>query len=57
MPRRRMLAASGAVLLLLAATGLGLLLVRPPLRLAAAERLCQALAFRQTLLSGTWDGV
>ena len=46
MPRRRMLAASGAVLLLLAATGLGLLLVRPPLPLAAAERLYQALAFR-----------
>jgi class 3 adenylate cyclase/CHASE2 domain-containing sensor protein len=46
MPRRRMLDAARAALLLVLATGLGLLLVSPPLPLAAAERLFQAAAFR-----------
>lgn len=46
MPRRRLRDAASAVLLLLAATGLGLLLVSPPLPLAAAERLFQGAAFR-----------
>ena len=43
---QRLPAALLSLALLLAATGLGLLLVRAPLPLAAAERLYQALAFR-----------
>src|SRR5947208_14094409 len=46
MLRRRILDAAGAALLVVAATGLGLLLVSPPLPLAAAERLFQAVTHR-----------
>lgn len=45
---RRWLEAALAAFLLLSATGLGMLLVRPPLPPAAAERLYQAIAFRLT---------
>jgi adenylate cyclase len=41
-----MMEATGAALILLAATGIALLLVQPPLPLAAAERLFAATAFR-----------
>ena len=45
-PRRRLLGAALAALLLLpAATAVAVLLTRPPLPLAAAERLFQAAAF------------
>src|SRR5689334_10002734 len=43
---RRMRNAARAALVLAAATGLGLLLVQPPLPLAAAERLFQGAALR-----------
>ena len=46
MPRRRMVGAALAALLLFSTTAVALLLVRPPFPLAATERLFQAVAFR-----------
>jgi adenylate cyclase len=46
MPRRRAVEAALAALLLLSAVAVALLLVRPPLPLAASERLFQSMAFR-----------
>src|SRR3954454_4028810 len=45
MSRQRMMEAAGAALILLAATGIALLSVQPPLPLAAAERLFRAALF------------